>query len=136
MREPYGRTQYRRIPAARPLRQHLRNLAGKPVGTARLIFNAHRAQWVSEEAWHPKQVGLFLDDGRYQLDIPYSDTRELMMDILKNGPDVEVVSPLALRHEVQQRLDTNLQQYTNAPPPKGGLHRNAAPDKAIGGVTE
>ena len=116
--------------------------AGKPVGIARLIFSAHRAQWVSEESWHPKQVGIFIDDGRYQLDIPYSDTRELMMDILKNGPDVEVVSPMALRIEVQQRLAANLQQYANAPPPKGVLPRgprpapNAAPDKEVGGVVE
>jgi proteasome accessory factor C len=110
--------------------------AGKPIATARLIFSAHRAQWVSEEAWHSKQVGVLLDDGRYQLDIPYSDTRELMMDILKNGPDVEVISPQALRIEVQQRLAATLQQYTNASPPKGGLHRNAAPDKEFGGVVE
>jgi len=110
--------------------------AGSPKDTARLIFSAYRAQWVSEEAWHPKQVGVFLGDGRYQLDIPYSDTRELMMDILKNGPDVEVVSPLALRHEVQRRLETNLQQYTKAPPPKGGLDRNAPPDKVFGGIVE
>jgi proteasome accessory factor C len=102
--------------------------AGKPVDTARLIFNAHRAQWVSEETWHPKQSGVFLEDGRYQLDIPYSDTRELMMDILKNGPDVEVVSPAALRIEVQRRLAATLQQYTNA--------ANAAPDKGFGGVAE
>jgi proteasome accessory factor C len=116
--------------------------AGAPKATARLIFSAHRAQWVSGEAWHPKQVGVFLADGRYQLDIPYSDTRELMMDILKNGPDVEVVSPAALRIEVQQRLAAALQKYANAPPPKAGLHRgprparNSAPDKAFGGVVE
>jgi proteasome accessory factor C len=116
--------------------------AGQPKDTARLIFSAHRAQWVGEEAWHPKQVGVFLEDGRYQLDIPYSDTRELMMDILKNGPDVEVVSPAALRIEVQKKLAAALQKYTNAPPPKGGLHRgprpapNAAPDKGFGGVME
>ena len=110
--------------------------AGKPVGTARLIFSVHRAQWVSEEEWHAKQVGIFLDDGRYQLDIPYSDTRELMMDILKNGPDVEVVGPVALRIEVQQRLAASLQQYANAPLPKGGLLRNTAPNKAFGGVVD
>lgn len=108
--------------------------AGKPIGTARLIFSAHRAQWVSEEAWHPKQIGVFLDDGRYQLDLPYADTRELMMDILKFGPDVEVVSPAALRLEVQQKLAATLQQYTNAPMVKD--HADTAPDKAFGGVMQ
>jgi proteasome accessory factor C len=102
--------------------------AGKPIATARLIFSAHRAQWVSEETWHPKQVGKFLDDGRYQLDIPYSDSRELMMDILKNGPDVEVVSPIALRQETQERLEATLRQYA-----KGS---NYPPIGEFGGVME
>ena len=100
--------------------------AGQPIGTARLLFSAHRAQWVAEELWHPGQVGKHLADGRYQLDIPYSDTRELVMDILKNGPDVEVVSPPALREEVRAKLAASLEQYTNA--------REAAPDKELGGV--
>lgn len=102
--------------------------AGKPIGTARLIFSAHRAQWVSEEAWHPKQIGVLLRDGRYQLDLPYADTRELLMDILKFGPDVEVISPVALRKEAVEKLKAALQQYTNTP--------NTAPDKAFGGVTD
>ena len=88
--------------------------AGKPIGTARLVFTAHRAQWVADELWHPDQVGIYLADGRYQLDIPYSDSRELLMDILKNGPDVEVVSPLALREEVRAKLVASLEQYANA----------------------
>ena len=88
--------------------------AGQPIGTARLLFTAHRAQWVADELWHPDQVGIYLADGRYQLDIPYSDSRELLMDILKNGPDVEVVSPLALREEVRAKLVASLEQYANA----------------------
>ena len=88
--------------------------AGPPVGTARLVFSAHRAQWVADELWHPKQVGAYLADGCYQLDIPYSDTRELVMDILKHGPDVEVISPPALREEVRAKLVASLEQYANA----------------------
>ena len=95
--------------------------AGQPIGTARLLFSAHRAQWIAAELWHPDQVGEFLADGRYQLDIPYSDSRELVMDILKNGPDVEVVSPLALREEVRAKLAASLEQYANA--------RRAAPKR-------
>lgn len=102
--------------------------SGEPIGTARLIFSAHRAQWVAEEAWHPKQIGVLLDDGRYQLDLPYADTRELLMDILKFGPDVEVISPPALRDEVRAKLAATLAHYANA--------RKAAPDKAFGGVIE
>lgn len=87
---------------------------GQPTDTARLLFNAHRAQWVSEEQWHPKQVGVFLADGSYQLDIPYANSRELVMDILKNGKDVEVISPPELRREVREGLVGALQNYASA----------------------
>lgn len=85
--------------------------AGQPIATARLMFSAHRAQWVAEEMWHPAQQGIFLPDGRYQLDLPYSDTRELVMDILKNGNEVEVISPDSLRDEVADKLKSALAQY-------------------------
>lgn len=84
---------------------------GKPVATARLLFNAHRAQWVSEENWHPDQRGGFLVNGSYQLDIPYANSRELVMDILKNGKDVEVISPPELRREVMESLKGALKNY-------------------------
>lgn len=90
--------------------------AGKPVATATLIFSAHRAQWIAEETWHPAQKGEFLSDGRYQLDIPYSDSRELMMDILKNGPDVEVLAPITLRLEIESKLKQALLHYQSAFP--------------------
>ncbi len=32
-------------------------------------------------------------DGYYVLKVPYSDARELCMDIMKYGPDVEVLAP-------------------------------------------
>ena len=102
--------------------------AGQPIGTARLVFSAHRAQWIAAELWHPDQVGEYWADGRYQLDIPYSDPRELVMDILKNGPDVEVISPAALRDEVRVKLAASLDQYVNA--------RRAAPNKEVGGVRD
>jgi proteasome accessory factor C len=102
--------------------------AGQPIGTARLIFSPQRAQWISEEQWHPNQVGVFLADGRYQLDIPYSHERELAMEILKNGADVEVVSPDSLRVAVQKMLQEALAKYTNAP--------KAAPDKGFGDVVD
>ncbi len=102
--------------------------AGKPIGKARLIFSQHRAQWISEEQWHPDQVGAFLTDGRYQLDIPYSHERELLMEILRNGADVEIVSPDSLRAATQKMLQDTLVKYVNAP--------NSAPDKGFGGVVK
>ncbi len=78
--------------------------AGKSDKTAVLIFNAYRARWVAEEMWHPKQQGRFLEDGRYEVSIPYGKSQELIMDILKYGPDVEVIAPEELRQAVKERL--------------------------------
>jgi len=78
--------------------------AGPPTHTAVLRFTAERARWVASEEWHPKQHGELLPDGRYQLSLPYADPRELIMDILKYGPDVEVVAPESLRTAVAERL--------------------------------
>ena len=52
------------------------------------------------QKWHSKQKGRIEDDGSYLLELPYSDDRELVMDILKHGPDVEVLGPEALRRRV------------------------------------
>lgn len=72
--------------------------------TAVLRFQPKRARWVSVEQWHPKQQSRWLDDGRYELRVPYSQGPELVMDILKYGPDVEVMAPDELREEVAERL--------------------------------
>ncbi len=85
--------------------------AGKANKTAVLRFSAERARWVADERWHPDQVGQFLIDGRYELQIPYRHDHELTMDILRHGSHVEVVSPETLRAEVGQRLREALTQY-------------------------
>ena len=71
--------------------------SGRKVQWAKLRFSAERARWIISERWHPKQKGRLLPDGRYILELPYSDHRELVMDILRYGPDVEVLSPGYLR---------------------------------------
>jgi predicted DNA-binding transcriptional regulator YafY len=43
------------------------------------------------------QRGAFDGEGRCVLEVPFADPRELTMDILKFGPDVEVLGPAALR---------------------------------------
>ncbi len=85
--------------------------AGQPAATAVLRFTTRRARWVAEETWHPQQQSRWLEDGRYELRIPYSDPRELIMDILKYGPEVEVVAPRALRQEIAAHLNTAARQY-------------------------
>ena len=85
--------------------------AGPPVATAVLRFSAHRARWVADETWHPEQQSRWLDDGRYELSIPYSRDTELVMDILKHGGEVEVIAPEGLRDAVRDQLDRARSQY-------------------------
>ena len=85
--------------------------AGEPKHIAVLRFTPESARWVADEHWHPQQQGLMLADGSYELRIPYSDPRELVMDNLKHGADVEVASPKSLREAVVQHLRTALVRY-------------------------
>jgi len=75
--------------------------SGEKTETAVLRFSPERARWVASEQWHPKQVGRYEQDGYYTLEIPYSDIRELTMEILRHGPDVQVLEPDSLRKQVQ-----------------------------------
>jgi predicted DNA-binding transcriptional regulator YafY len=85
--------------------------AGEPTDTAVLRFTPGAARWVAEEIWHPEQQGKFFDDGSYELRIPYGNSTELVMEILKYGPDVEVVAPGSLRKTVVAKLQTALVKY-------------------------
>lgn len=87
--------------------------AGKKYQIAKLKFTPFRARWVSKELWHPKQRGEVMEDGSYLLEIPYSDERELTLDILRQGADVEVVDPLALRNHVSEILVKAVAVYQN-----------------------
>lgn len=85
--------------------------AGCDVQWATLRFTPERARWVAAEHWHPQQEGQFLDDGSYQLRLPYSNDPELIMDILKYGPDCVVVAPAGLREKVVGLLKSALGRY-------------------------
>lgn len=84
--------------------------AGKPKHTAVLRFTPERSRWVADETWHPKQKGRY-ENGHYVLEVPYADPRELVMDILKHSPEVEVLAPASLRDEVVERLGKALQRH-------------------------
>ena len=85
--------------------------AGKDVTWATLRFTPWQARWTSTEIWHPEQRFHYDDQGRYILEVPYSGSTELVMDILKYGAEVEVLSPITLRQEITGRLSGALQQY-------------------------
>ena len=85
--------------------------AGTPKAWATIRFSAHAARWVADEHWHSQQKGEWLPDGRYELQVPYSNSRELLMDVLKYGPDAEIVAPLPLREEMKILLQLALTGY-------------------------
>jgi predicted DNA-binding transcriptional regulator YafY len=85
--------------------------AGQQTQTAVLRFSPFRARWVAREHWHPQQQGEMQADGSYELRIPYSDDRELLMDILKYGEQVEVLAPKTLRARIRKLLQQVLQHY-------------------------
>jgi predicted DNA-binding transcriptional regulator YafY len=78
--------------------------AGSETHEAVLLFSAARAPWVSREVWHPRQDGKMQLDGSYLLRLPYAQEPELVMDILKYGPDVQVLAPDSLKEAVATKL--------------------------------
>jgi predicted DNA-binding transcriptional regulator YafY len=85
--------------------------AGERTCEAVLRFTPEAARWVALEKWHSSQRGEYEPDGSYQLTVPYSDETELIMDILRHGRDVEVVSPEPLRKSVHRRLKEATARY-------------------------
>jgi predicted DNA-binding transcriptional regulator YafY len=84
---------------------------GQVKGWAKLKFTPERARWVKHEEWHPNQKGHDESDGSFVLEIPYSDERELVGDIMKHGSHVTVVSPKELREIVRNELNCSIQNY-------------------------
>ena len=85
--------------------------SGAATQWAQLKFSPKRSQWVSREVWHPDQQSMTEADGSFVLSIPYSDDRELVGDILRFGPDVEVLGPQALKATVQKTLLAAIGRY-------------------------
>ena len=85
--------------------------SGKPKATAVLKFSAVISKWVSCEKWHPKQETSYDKDGSYILKFPYSDERELILDIMRYGDSVEVLAPKTLREAVKEKHKKALAQY-------------------------
>jgi predicted DNA-binding transcriptional regulator YafY len=86
--------------------------AGRKVQWATLRFTPERARWVAAEMWHPKQRARFEADGCFVLELPYADPRELVMDILRHVPEVEVVGPVGLREVVSEKLREAVHRLT------------------------
>ena len=92
------------------------------------------ARWVADERWHSQQQGRFLPDGRYELKIPYSNARELLMDVLHYGSDAEIVEPKSLREQMRGMLQLRgrqLRRMSAARDDRVGVGAGA-PRRAVG----
>lgn len=87
--------------------------AGKAKRTALLRFSPKASKWVSDEQWHPRQEIKVLKNGSLEMKIPYNKPTELIMNILKYGPEVEVIKPVTLRKAVSQQLLEASRFYEN-----------------------
>jgi predicted DNA-binding transcriptional regulator YafY len=85
--------------------------SGRKVQWATLRFSPERARYVSLEEWHPKQRARWEKDGAYVLEVPFSSEGELVMDVLRFGPDVEVLAPDALRAAVRAKARSLAELY-------------------------
>lgn len=85
--------------------------SGENRSWAKLRFSPLQARWVEAEVWHPEQKVSVLEDGSLLLEVPYSDQRELLLEVLRLGPEVEVLEPAELREEVRSRLSRALSRY-------------------------
>ncbi len=95
----------------RAMRSSYGIFGGAPKAWAKLRFTPERARWVSRELWHPAQRSETEADGSYVLQVPYSDERELVGDILRFGAEVEVVEPADLRGRVKRALHEAAGRY-------------------------
>lgn len=86
--------------------------AGKKVQWATLLFSPEISRWVANERWHPNQKGTAHDDGSYELKIPYSNDKELLMDIMKYGAGVKVMAPKTLASRVAKEIDAMRTLYS------------------------
>ena len=83
---------------------------GSARGWAVLRFTSQAARWAAEERWHPDQIGHWVA-GDYELQVPYSDPTELVMEILRYGPDIEALAPEEIRTAVATRLRNAAAKY-------------------------
>lgn len=87
--------------------------SGVHVKWAKLKFSVERARWVSRELWHPQQRSSASSSGELVLDVPFTDARELSMDILRHGRHVEVLEPPELRHTIQDEIRSMERLYAS-----------------------
>jgi predicted DNA-binding transcriptional regulator YafY len=110
--------QMQKANARRVRTEHLDRYVGDGFGIfggrarhkARLRFSTERSRWIKDEVWHIGQQSSW-DGDNLVLEVPYSNETEIIMEILRHGPDVEVMAPPKLRQRIAELLQLAAQPY-------------------------
>jgi predicted DNA-binding transcriptional regulator YafY len=86
------------------IRENFGIFSGRESFRVRLRFTPDVSRWVSEQIWHPAQEATLDKNGSLCLEFPAADFREVRREILKYGPDVEVLSPGELRELIKKDI--------------------------------
>ncbi len=70
-----------------------------------LKFSERGREMVKEQIWFPNQKISEDKNGNMILSFPVADYREVIGDILRLGPEVEVISPISLREKLKKKID-------------------------------
>lgn len=68
-----------------------------------LRFTRYRTEWVQDEIWHADQDDRYDEQQRLIRSFPYGKDTELLRDLMREGPDVEVLKPPELRDKLAAR---------------------------------
>ncbi|MEM9532851.1 MAG: transcriptional regulator [Pseudomonadota bacterium] len=108
----------RSVPDA-DLNQHYASAYGIFSGPASdeavIRFSPRIARWVADELWHSRQQGEWLEDGCYELRLPLGHLQELAMDVLRYGPEAQVMAPPALVNRVRDLARETAARYADDP---------------------
>lgn len=77
----------------------------------KLKFTPERARWIKNEMWHQNQKSSEESDGSYILEIPYSDEREIIGDILRHSNQVEIIEPKEMREKIIDIINNMMSNY-------------------------
>lgn len=84
--------------------------SGAATKTATLRFLPRIAKEIASQHWHPAQTGKW-EKKDYLLAIPFSESAELVQDILRHAPDCIVEGPDSLKQQVLGRLKQSIAHY-------------------------
>jgi len=108
------------LPKGLTLEKHLGNawrlMRGRPTSRVHLKFSPLVGPNVAEVLWHPTQQVRWHDDGSVHFEATVDGLDEIVWWVLGYGPEVEVLSPPALRDRVASLARRMLAVYERDPP--------------------